>query len=139
MARLRLAVAAIEGGKFTPALLADVVARKDELGQLAVALDEYARLSADQVRQAVVQYELSRAWEIQSKLLPTLLEGWPGALELVVHFRPARETSGDFYDVFTLPLPDTGLAGEGPPIPSRLAPSRLPWPTWRARASPRPW
>jgi phosphoserine phosphatase RsbU/P len=123
--RLTAAVAAIEGGKFAPALLADEVARKDELGQLAVALEDYARLSADQVRQAVVQYELSRAWEIQSKLLPTVLEGWPGALELVVRFRPARETSGDFYDVFTLPLPDAGLVGGVTSSPTPIAPLQI--------------
>jgi sigma-B regulation protein RsbU (phosphoserine phosphatase) len=90
-----------------------------------VALEDYARLSADQVRQAVVQYELSRAWEIQSKLLPTVLEGWPGALELAVHFRPARETSGDFYDVLTLPLPDAGLAAGELPSPPPLAPLQI--------------
>jgi phosphoserine phosphatase RsbU/P len=125
VAQLTVAVAAIEAGKFAPALLADEVARKDELGQLAVALADYARLSADQVRQAVTQYELSRAWEIQSKLLPTVLEGWPGALELVVRFRPARETSGDFYDVLTLPVSDVGLAGGEMPSPSRLAPLQI--------------
>ncbi len=123
--RLTAAVAAIEGGKFAPALLADVVARKDEIGQLGVALGEYARLSADQVRQAVVQFELSRAWEIQSKLLPTVLESWPGALELAVHFRPARETSGDFYDVFTLPLLNADLDGPGVGSPPRLAPLQI--------------
>lgn len=114
VARLTSAVAAIEGDKFTPALLTDVVQRKDELGHLALALGEYARLSADQVRQAIVQYELSRAWEIQSKLLPTVLDGWPGALDLAVHFRPARETSGDFYDVLALPVPDADADGPAP-------------------------
>jgi serine phosphatase RsbU (regulator of sigma subunit) len=125
VAQLTLAVAAIKSGKFAPALLSDVAARKDELGELAVALEDYARLSADQVRQAVVQYELSRAWEIQSKLLPTVLEGWPGALELAVHFRPARETSGDFYDVLTLPLPDAGLVAGEVPSPPPLAPLQI--------------
>jgi serine phosphatase RsbU (regulator of sigma subunit) len=119
IARLTAAVAQIQGGKLEPATLRGVVARKDEIGQLGLALQEYARLSADQVRQAVVQFELERAWQIQSKLLPPPLEGWPGALEVAVLFQPARETSGDFYDVFSLAPPDGepgGAAGGHPPL-----------------------
>jgi serine phosphatase RsbU (regulator of sigma subunit) len=103
--RLTGAVEAIEANAFTPALLAPVVSRKDELGQLGRVLGDYARLRDDQVRQAVVSHELARAWEIQSKLLPADPQGWPGALDLAVRFRPARETSGDFYDVMPLPAP----------------------------------
>ncbi|HZS01376.1 MAG TPA: response regulator, partial [Chloroflexota bacterium] len=46
--------------------------------------------------------DLERAQAIQQRLLPRELAHWPGQLELAARFRPARETSGDFYDVFEL-------------------------------------
>src|SRR6476659_7249577 len=52
--------------------------------------------------------ELERARSIQQRLLPERIDGWPGLLEVAVRFRPAVETSGDFYDVVAL-TPTQGM------------------------------
>lgn len=88
------------------------------VGQQAAVLLDYARLSDDEVRQAVVRQELARAREIQTRLLPETLPGWPGRLELAARFRAAFETSGDFYDVY--PLDESGDV-EGAPAPLQIA------------------
>jgi len=62
----------------------------------------------------LVSHELSRAREIQDRLLPDHLAHWPGRLELAHRFRPAREMSGDFYDVFELTQPTNGGEADGP-------------------------
>lgn len=54
------------------------------------------------LHEEIVHHELTRAWELQNKLLPKRLPEWPGRLEVAARFRPARETSGDFYDFFQL-------------------------------------
>jgi serine phosphatase RsbU (regulator of sigma subunit) len=75
--------------------------------QIASALyraDEYARALA---HQKVLQ-ELTVAAEIQASLLPDSLpriDGW----QLAAALRPARQTSGDFYDVIELPDRRLGL------------------------------
>jgi len=97
------------------------VKRQDELGQLARAFNDMVEaLDVAQkaaVNAEVVRNELSKAREIQQRLLPKHLVTWPGQLEMAVRFRPARETSGDFYDVFELAAPANGSA---------LAPERSP-------------
>jgi serine phosphatase RsbU (regulator of sigma subunit)/CHASE3 domain sensor protein len=119
--RVDTALAGMAAGDFTQRV---EVPNRDELGTLSqnlnVTSDHLDRLyrelnslnahltarveelTRDQVKQAVARFELERAWEIQRQLLPTTLPTWPGRLELAVRFRPARETSGDFYDVVTL-------------------------------------
>lgn len=75
--------------------------------QIASALhhiDEYARMLAYQR----VTQELAFAWEIQASLLPSELPS-PAGWQLAARLRPARETSGDFYDVFNLPGERLGL------------------------------
>jgi len=75
--------------------------------QIASALyraEEYARTLA---RQKMVQ-ELTVAAEIQTSFLPASLpriEGW----QLAATLRPARQTSGDFYDLMELPSGRLGL------------------------------
>jgi len=92
-------------------------------GQAAVLLD-YARLNREHLAQEVIHHELQRAREIQTRLLPGDLHdsGWPGQLELAARFRPAREMSGDFYDVFALLPPVT--EGTDEPVPT-LAPLQI--------------
>jgi serine phosphatase RsbU (regulator of sigma subunit) len=69
--------------------------------QIATALyraDEYAQTMALQR----VRHDLAVASEIQNSFLPTQLpqvDGWQFAVKLM----PARETSGDFYDLMALP------------------------------------
>jgi serine phosphatase RsbU (regulator of sigma subunit) len=85
------------------------------IGRQAAVLLDYARLSDEQVHQALVAQDLERARQIQARLLPTRVEGWPGHLEIAARLRPARETSGDFYDVFPLPgSVDASLNGVSP-------------------------
>jgi serine phosphatase RsbU (regulator of sigma subunit) len=75
--------------------------------QIASALyraEEYARTLA---HQKMVQ-ELTVAAEIQASFLPATLphvDGW----QLAAALRPARQTSGDFYDLFELPDGRLGL------------------------------
>src|SRR5262249_19910991 len=72
----------------------------------------------------VVRQELARARDIQARLLPLELPGWPGHLELAARFRPAREMSGDFYDVVALVPPPDG--DEAAPHPNgELVPRQL--------------
>jgi sigma-B regulation protein RsbU (phosphoserine phosphatase) len=68
----------------------------------AAVLLENAQLQDEQVQQTVMRRELDRARELQQRLLPHRLAGWPGLLEIAARFRPARETSGDFYDLLPL-------------------------------------
>jgi serine phosphatase RsbU (regulator of sigma subunit) len=66
--------------------------------------EEYARTLA---HQRMIQ-ELTVAAEIQASLLPDTMpriDGW----QLVATLRPARQTSGDFYDVIELPDGRVGL------------------------------
>ena len=129
--RVDAALAGLAAGDFTQRV---EVPNRDELGTLShnlnVTSDHLDRLyrelnslnahltarveelTREQVKQAVARFELERAWEIQRQLLPTTLPAWPGRLELAVRFRPARETSGDFYDVVALaPSEPTGDSG----------------------------
>ena len=64
--------------------------------------EQIRELDQQRIQQEIVHHELARAWEIQSQLLPKQLVGWPGELEIAARFRPARETSGDFYDLMEL-------------------------------------
>jgi len=72
------------------------------VGEMAAVLVDNERLHQAQVAQAVVQHELERASQIQRNLLPTSVANVSGQVELAARFRPAFETSGDFYDIFAL-------------------------------------
>jgi serine phosphatase RsbU (regulator of sigma subunit) len=96
--------------RFSPAVenpAEELPALQSLAAQIASALyraEEYARTLA---HQKVVQ-ELAVAAEIQASLLPASLprvEGW----QLAAMLRPARQTSGDFYDVLELPHGRLGL------------------------------
>ena len=77
---------------------------------VCVAKDITERKQMEQERlahQRVVQ-ELTLAWQIQASFLPDDLPriaGW----QLTATLRPARETSGDFYDVIPLPNGRLGI------------------------------
>lgn len=81
--------------------------------QAAIGIENACLFSELQERDDRRRLELERASAIQQRLLPEKVEGWPGMLENAVRFRPAVETSGDFYDV--LALTPTRL-GDLPPL-----------------------
>ncbi len=88
-----------------------VVTSNDELGYLGERLNdmveglrERERLRKEQLR---MERELEIAWTIQSSFLPTALPDVPG-WHLAAELLPARVTSGDFYDIISLP---SGLVG----------------------------
>jgi serine phosphatase RsbU (regulator of sigma subunit) len=109
---------ALRSGDFPDREDLEAVAR---VGQQAAVLLDYARLAREQVRQALIAQDLARAREIQRRMLPPVHGGWPGELEIAARLEPARETSGDFYDVFDLAPPSppgapwaAGGVGRGP-------------------------
>jgi serine phosphatase RsbU (regulator of sigma subunit) len=54
-----------------------------------------------------LETELATAFQIQKSMMPSEIPNLPG-WELVAHWQPAREVSGDFYDF--IPLPDGRIA-----------------------------
>jgi serine phosphatase RsbU (regulator of sigma subunit) len=95
------------------------------VGQQAAVLLDYARLARDQMQQALVAQDLARARDIQRRMLPADHGGWPGLLEIAARLEPARETSGDFYDVFDLVPPEApgepGGRGRSGAMPLQIA------------------
>jgi len=83
--------------------------------------DEAERLREEAERKA--RADLERAQAIQQRLLPTGLDRhWPGRIELAARFHPAKETSGDFYDVFELvTAADDAPPGATPPLQLAVA------------------
>jgi serine phosphatase RsbU (regulator of sigma subunit) len=69
--------------------------------QVASALNS-AEVYAERMAHQRVEQELVLAGQIQASFLPETLPSLPG-WQLAASLRPARETSGDFYDVFVLP------------------------------------
>ena len=69
--------------------------------QIASALHN-AEVYAQTLAHQRVEQELALAWQIQSSFLPHDLPHVPG-WQLAATLKPAREVSGDFYDVIPLP------------------------------------
>jgi serine phosphatase RsbU (regulator of sigma subunit) len=69
--------------------------------QISSAL-EGARAYAQTLAHQRVEQELALAWRIQASFLPHELPHIPG-WQLAATLKPAREASGDFYDVIPLP------------------------------------
>jgi PAS domain S-box-containing protein len=72
-------------------------------GSLAIFTDITQVLAHQKVEQ-----DLALAWEIQNGILPDALPEIPG-WQLAATLKPARETSGDFFDVISLPNGHVGL------------------------------
>ncbi len=75
--------------------------------QIASALHG-ARGYAQELAHETVARELALAGQIQANFLPSNLPNVPG-WQLAAMLRPARETSGDFYDVIPLPSGRLGI------------------------------
>ncbi len=88
------------------------VRTNDELGYLAVRFNEMAAglQERERIRAAhqEVEQELAVAGQIQASFLPHDLPRIPG-WQIAVALDPAKQTSGDFYDVIPLPEGKIGI------------------------------
>jgi serine phosphatase RsbU (regulator of sigma subunit) len=75
-----------------------------QIGSNLRSADAYRR----NLEHQLMAQELAVAGQIQATFLPPTLPALPG-WQLVAALQPARETSGDFYDAFTLPNGKLGL------------------------------
>lgn len=81
----------------------------DRLGPALRIVDLVERQEADRTRRESVEQELSVARRIQRELLPREVpqpQGWA----FTVHYEPAREVGGDFYDFYNLGPRRMGIA-----------------------------
>jgi len=91
----------------------DQIALTLENARLYGKLDESYR-SLNQSKQEIERYskalddELEKGKQIQKDFLPDRIPELPG-WEIATYFAPAKQVSGDFYDVFTLPGNNLGI------------------------------
>ncbi len=124
---LVLAGEAISTDRSTPEFFSAAVQRKDELGDVIAAFNQmYRRISEavserrkaeaalrqslDQVKSysQALDTEMDRGRDMQKNFIPAALpqrKDW----EFAAYIEPARQVSGDFYDVFDLPDGSVGL------------------------------
>ena len=104
---------------FSPEMVEQMQATSDQIAltlenaRLYGKLDESYR-SLDQSKQEIEAYskaldhELEKARQIQRDFLPDQIPQLPD-WEVATYFAPARQVSGDFYDVFSLPGNNLGI------------------------------
>jgi serine phosphatase RsbU (regulator of sigma subunit)/MFS family permease len=81
----------------------------DRLGPALRIVELVERQEADRTRRESVEQELSVARRIQRELLPREVPQPPG-WAFTVHYEPAREVGGDFYDFYNLGPGRMGIA-----------------------------
>jgi serine phosphatase RsbU (regulator of sigma subunit) len=81
---------------------------RSEIGQLGRNFNQMVRGLREWQRIKTIEVELEKGRAIQQDFLPRKLPRHPD-WEIATRFQPAREVSGDFYDVFDLPGDMLGL------------------------------
>jgi sigma-B regulation protein RsbU (phosphoserine phosphatase) len=90
--------------------LSDQIKNKDEMGNLAKAIDQMEEQIQDYIENITsitaekerIGTELSLATEIQAGMLPNIFPPFPDRTEIDLYalMKPAKEVGGDFYDFF---------------------------------------
>ena len=97
-----------QGALGSPSFLSShYLAAQSLAASIGVALQRDADCAKNLAYQVTLQ-ELEMAWQIQKSLLPDELPRLPG-WELEANLIPARQASGDYYDVIPLPSGKIGL------------------------------
>jgi serine phosphatase RsbU (regulator of sigma subunit) len=123
---IRAGEAISEDGE-TPEFYSASVKRRDELGEVIGAFNQMYRQISDAINERkkaenalqasfqkvdayskMLDRELEMGRQMQLNFLPAQIPQLPG-WEIAASFKPARQVSGDFYDVFKLPGGSIGL------------------------------
>jgi len=91
---------------FSPATIPAIEATAQHIG---LVLDNARLYSALERYSRALDNELAKGRRMQVNFLPSTLPACPG-WDIAVQFQPARELSGDFYDLFALPGDRLGIA-----------------------------
>ena len=107
------------------------IKRKDEIGILATTFNQMSKqlqnLLSEAIQSAIAKSELQKGREIQQNFLPSSIPqiaGW----EIATVFKPARQVSGDFYDIFKLENGQASLladVGEEIEVGDRMQPINI--------------
>ena len=89
-----------KGGRRIPVLVSGSPRFDADTGHFAGTMAVFTDITQVLAHQKVEQ-ELALAWQIQASFLPDVLPDVPG-WQLTATLEPARETSGDFYDLIPL-------------------------------------
>lgn len=102
LASLRRGVQSLGSGDLTTRIN---VSTRNELGMFAELVNSMAAglqiAQAKAIQKERIDHELTIARELQRMLLPKDVQRAPG-YEILAHYTPALEVSGDYYDVFAL-------------------------------------
>ena len=84
------------------------VTSEDEFGELASNFNKMVEGLREWERVKMIEFELEKGRQIQKEFLPSQIPQIPD-WDIATCFYPARQVSGDFYDVFMLPGGCMGL------------------------------
>jgi serine phosphatase RsbU (regulator of sigma subunit) len=84
------------------------VTSEDEFGELASNFNKMVEGLREWERVKMIEFELEKGRQIQKEFLPSQIPQIPD-WDIATCFYPARQVSGDFYDVFILPGGCMGL------------------------------
>ena len=84
------------------------VTSEDEIGELSTNFNKMVEGLREWERVKLIEFELEKGRQIQKEFLPSQIPQIPD-WDIATCFYPARQVSGDFYDVFMLPGGCMGL------------------------------